>query len=225
MEGRTNPLDTVLKMFREMDEERKNTDNPIIVCLGSIFGKYCVWHAIVPTMLSSIYVALQNNPEFTLGLRVVVSKSALLDNNWDYHFGFDWVLICIECCGAKNIMDVSRPQLDYLENWIDSIAGNHCCESLSRDVSAPDLWREVRSQIDAQYFAILDEFGGIRNACYNCNLKNPRNRCARCKLVRYCNEECSKAHWKRHKDACEMIASRKSVFEKEASYKVLFKKE
>lgn len=240
----------ISNVLKEMEKERKSTD-PIIACLGSIFGKDCVWHAIIPTMLSSIYAPLPNNPTCTmalgrngrdtplscvkcnklydgqrmqLGLRVLVSKGPLLDNKCNYMFGFEWTLICMMCCGAQRLMDVSRSQLDYLENWVDSIAGNHCCESLSRDVTAPILWREVRALFDAKYFDLLNEFGCIRNACSHCNAKNPKNRCAGCKLVRYCNVECAKAHWPRHKDGCDFAKSRTSVFEKEASYKVLFSK-
>jgi hypothetical protein len=238
------------QILGEMERERNDPD-PVVGLLGSIFAKDCVLHAVIPTMLSSIYAPWPNEPGYTmpvgrsrrdtsltcfkcnqlrpdermqLGLRIGISKSALIDNNWNYGFGCDWVLICIGCCGAKSLMDISRPQLDALENWLDGIAGEYCCEILSEDVTALELWRQVRSRFDADYFELMKKLGSIRKACAHCNKAHAKKYCSACYIHRYCDAECSKSHWPHHKSTCGFIKLRTSVFEKEASYKILLNK-
>ena len=39
--------------------------------------------------------------------------------------------------------------------------------------------------------------------CFECGNPDPKLRCSRCKLAKYCNQECQKGDWKKaHKDLC-----------------------
>lgn len=236
---KTDIIDGFLK---EMEED-KRSDDIRIALLGRIFAKDCIWHVIIPTIFSGIYDkcniiierSRKNTPVFCvkcnvpcygkivqLGLRVLLSKGELLDNHWNYIFGFDWTLICETCCGEKKTLVLTTfPQLQLIENWLDGVAGDHTNESLEHNLSAFELWTQVRKLFDAQYHQMIKEFGIVYGMCEKCQKASPKKRCGGCHVARYCNEKCSNAHWPMHKSECHSFRSRHSVFEKEENYIII----
>ena len=51
--------------------------------------------------------------------------------------------------------------------------------------------------------------------CENCGTAETKEaklkKCARCKMVAYCNRDCQKAHWKEHKPDCDKWVDRNKL--------------
>lgn len=47
----------------------------------------------------------------------------------------------------------------------------------------------------------------IKDRCRSCGSTNCTKRCSACKTARYCNEECQKVNWEKHKQYCSIEAS------------------
>jgi len=39
--------------------------------------------------------------------------------------------------------------------------------------------------------------------CFSCGKPKPKSTCSKCKVVKYCNRECQRKDWKRHKGECD----------------------
>lgn len=51
----------------------------------------------------------------------------------------------------------------------------------------------------------------VAQVCANCNnTEGELKKCARCKMVLYCNRECQTAHWKEHKRQCSRLAGERA---------------
>ncbi|KAJ7126464.1 hypothetical protein C8R43DRAFT_958199 [Mycena crocata] len=50
---------------------------------------------------------------------------------------------------------------------------------------------------------IMQTCPGTNDLCYTCNKPgNPLRTCSRCKIARYCSQECQTTDWKEHKQTC-----------------------
>lgn len=52
----------------------------------------------------------------------------------------------------------------------------------------------------------------LAQVCAKCNnTEGELKKCAKCKMVLYCNRECQTAHWKEHKKQCSRLAGERAV--------------
>ena len=51
----------------------------------------------------------------------------------------------------------------------------------------------------------------VNNICFSCKKNGSLKKCTRCFTAAYCNSECQKQHWKKHKCSCRLLLERSSV--------------
>jgi len=97
-------------------------------------------------------------------------------------------------------VNISSHQLDYL------------CEG-QRCMQVTETWKLYGAEGGAFMAQQQDEVGDQEDAfwqnammeghvCGNCGLSNAELRCSRCRKVSYCDRNCQKANWKKHKPQC-----------------------
>lgn len=66
------------------------------------------------------------------------------------------------------------------------------------------IWKNLALDLKKQQISADNNFAQITAKCANLGCTNPgTKRCAQCKLIHYCSQECQKAHWPNHKVNCK----------------------
>lgn len=88
------------------------------------------------------------------------------------------------------------------------VAGILLCDENSCDVTAKQKFTSNMSKLTDVFKKLKDDAG--KALCDCCTLLKDRddlNRCSRCKKVYYCDANCQKLAWKRHKKVCRAPSS------------------
>lgn len=83
------------------------------------------------------------------------------------------------------------------DNEVNNL-GNYCYMTNNRYAYKRDL----TNNIPYDELKIYNFVPTYDTWCLNCNNKNARFRCSKCKFVFFCNQTCQKNAWKIHKNHC-----------------------
>lgn len=146
-------------------------------------------------------------------LRVLIGKRPGTDfynpeeKCWIYKVAFHTAAICFGCAINRKwpcvSLDSNSDMHNYVLDTLESIASFMTVDE--KDLSGEQMWERIKTEFDKRRDTVMKYIGKMDANCSCCNTKNPKNRCSACHIIRYCNGECSKTDWPKHKEECKSL--------------------
>jgi hypothetical protein len=125
---------------------------------------------------------------------------------------WDHMTDCEYSSGGAKLTDVcscgkglTNAKFDAQMEWSEFAAEVVRC-AISPTFPAPFIEnsREETLQMIDKAFGIQELESAEDGSCSHCKATGKLKKCAKCSIAYYCNKECQKADWKRHKKACRL---------------------
>lgn len=170
----------------------------------------------------------QEGKQHIFAVRVLVGKRPVVGEKcWIYRMEFNSAAICNMCAYERKWPYISIDSNSGMQNIVldtlESIAPRATVGM--EDLSGAQLWDITKAEFDTHHHAsVMKRMGKMDSRCNHCKRKKPKNRCSACHIVRYCNADCSKADWGKHKEECKNL-QKTSIFchDKSANIDLLLK--
>lgn len=212
------------------------------------FEANCVWHAVIPTIMTSkapkwervetaidtsnpmvvaahranlccakCGVSLEGNL-YRVAVRFLITKSNAKMYPPD---GCDYVLtrtffntagFCFGCIDqGKPVphLDANSEMQNFILDQLESIGLDLFCEpTLVGEYVEEDgkkIWQKLLDVLHLRHKEVLHALGKMDCKCPACGRPSPKKRCSGCHYARYCNTDCSRRDWNKHKLECEFL--------------------
>lgn len=146
----------------------------------------------------------QEDVDYVFAVRVLIGKRPE-EKYWTYSISVGTAIICFDCVyerrkwlrvGLISNSDMQNFVLDTLQSISYSFGMK------SEELSGEQIWDQMMAQFNMRHEEVMKRIGKMDSSCLYCEAKKPKNRCSACHFARYCNTDCSKADWARHKVEC-----------------------
>lgn len=150
---------------------------------------------------------------YVVSIRVLIGKKYVENlSSFIYSIVVNSACICPQCATSSCYINSNTEMVNYILDKLESIGMQWRTTFESRDLSGPDIWKEVSHVFLRDHASTMRLLGKIDTKCPHCNTPNPKLRCSACNYTRYCNTTCSHSDWPIHRKACKVIKNKNAFF-------------
>jgi len=150
-----------------------------------------------------------------VGVRAVVAKRETR-HGFIYRFGFGAVSICESCCATEQLItsgiNTNGTMIETMFEQLEQLGRAIHVQNVFNNLTGSELLQLVLDAYDANHVAFVTAIGRHDKECATCKrCADDLLMCRGCRLLRYCNAQCQRTDWARHRAQCQYVRTH-SIF-------------